>query len=404
VAEADSGNMGGDLSHEFHFPTPKGEDHVISCNTCDYVANEELAQSPAPQGYSRQSETEWTFVNPEEQASLNGKRGFTVWRGVSLNRSKLINVWYVVADDAEVNSHAVKAVVPDLDPGVKDVATVWAQSSTHDSTGTDYPTVVNLVDYRLSMSILHRISTLDPDLPFSPASPSSTSSGISASVISEDASTKQPLNLLRIADGDGCPRCANGKLRVQKAIELGHTFFLGTRYSVPLQATVDVPSNILSTEDLPAAGGGEDISTSRTISNVQIPMQMGCHGIGVSRMIGAVAEALVDDRGLNWPRIIAPYEVVVVPVKGQEVDALEIYDALVTDGESTKDVVLDDRDHSFAWKMRDADLIGYPVLVVVGKSWTVERTCEVQCHRLKLRQHVPFSDLSEFVSGLLARL
>lgn len=122
-------------------------------------------------------------------------------------------------------------------------------------------------------------------------------------------------------------------------------------------------------------------------------------------MISAVADMLSDSKGLNWPRAMAPYEVVVVPAKGLEADAEKVYDALASDKDAPLDVVLDDRDKQIGWKLGDADLIGYPVIVVVGKGWKNQRTLEVQCRRLdNLREEVPFDRLSEFVRSLLDRL
>ncbi len=95
---------------------------------------------------------------------------------------------------------------------------------------------------------------------------------------------------------------------MHKAIEVGHIFHLGTRYSQPLNAVVAVPPEV------DAAG--------------QVAMQMGCHGIGLSRMIGAVAAALADSKGLNWPKVIAPFEVAVLPGKGNEEDAVAVYEEL----------------------------------------------------------------------------
>lgn len=122
-------------------------------------------------------------------------------------------------------------------------------------------------------------------------------------------------------------------------------------------------------------------------------------------MISAVADTLSDSKGLNWPRAMAPYEVVVVPAKGLEADAEKVYDSLVSDQNAPVDAILDDRDKQIGWKLGDADLIGYPVIVVVGKGWKKQQTLEVQCRRLdNLREEVPLDRLPEFVRSLLARL
>jgi len=129
------------------------------------------------------------------------------------------------------------------------------------------------------------------------------------------------------------------------------------------------------------------------------------HGIGVSRMITAVADSLADSKGLNWPRAVAPFEVIVVPAKGLEEEAEKIYDTLTSDPASPVDVILDDRDKQMGWKLGDADLIGYPIIVVVGKGWKKEQTLEVQCRQLdNLRENVPLEQLSTFIRSLLERL
>jgi prolyl-tRNA synthetase len=409
VAEADSGNMGGNLSHEFHFPTSKGEDHVISCSNCNYVANEELAESPVLKPANRNDgnrskTTNLDFERPEANV--------LVWRGISRDRRTLVNVWYpssATSDRAtaglatpEVNVYAIKAVLPDLDASVEDPLPLWEKiyDATPENRIADIPVpirLLNLIDCRLSDDVQKAISMKESHLPFWPASIGNRPPCAGIEVVSKDPSTQQPLNLLRIVDGDPCLRCFDGTLSVQKSIELGHTFHLGTRYSVPLSATVAVPA-----EESDAL----NIEISR--SGQHIPMQMGCHGIGVSRMIGAVADTLADDKGLNWPRVMAPFEVVIVPSKGLDEAALEVYDVLCkmpsNSGVSQLDLILDDRAESFPWKMRDADLVGYPVIVVVGRRWKAESSCEVQCRRLQLRQEVPLVELADFIRSILSQL
>jgi prolyl-tRNA synthetase len=133
---------------------------------------------------------------------------------------------------------------------------------------------------------------------------------------------------------------------------------------------------------------------------------MGCHGVGVSRIFGAVAEILADERGLNWPRAIAPFEVAIIPASDLAEEPLRIYDTLAINNgtRSTFDVVLDDRKRSFGWKMKDADMVGYPVLVILGRSFKENGTCEVQCRRLSVKENVKVDALPEFISGLLDQL
>lgn len=424
VAEANSGDMGGNLSHEFHFPTPVGEDHIISCRNCDYVANEELAEcSPATDLDGAQRQT-WSFLSDaaSTQSSTTPFDTFTVWRGITQDRSTLVNVWVPLTSSSttkfkrpDVNTHAVKIVVPDLDPSVDDAVRVWDEtfrktSSTAYSAGSlsGPPRVINLIDQCLPISILDTMFPGPVSYPVLPPGLLNTTLVTSTTVFQDQ--TGNALNLLRIHEGDRCPRCHQDSLTVSKAIELGHTFFLGTRYSEPLEATVTIPTNLVKTEYL-SPDHPKDSTQSTFKAQTQVPVQMGCHGIGISRMIGAVAETLVDKKGLNWPRVIAPYEIVVVPAKGRENEAIAVYDMLA--GISPQppgshntglDLVLDDRDHAFSWKMHDADLVGYPVIVIVGKRWDAEKACEVQCRRLDIKKSIPVEELPQFINSLLSRL
>lgn len=391
VAEADSGDMGGDLSHEFHFPIKQGEDHVISCKSCDYVANEELAVAALSTSKAT-DDRPWTFASQEEDVKVSDANTFTVWRGISRDRNTLINVWHVKksSNGREVNTHAVKNVVSDIDPGVESAALVWARTlETMAEAGGDIPAVpkiVNLIDHCLPEMVRKSITsgTIDP---LWAATGPPAALGIEVSDIVEDSAGKQ-LNLMRIGDGDSCSRCGTGELKVQKAIELGHTFFLGTRYSEPLKAMITLPA------------GHEDRTPEMGKGEVQVPMQMGCHGIGVSRLLAAVAETIVDEKGLNWPSAIAPFEAVIVPTKGMDEHAVDVYDQLAVG----IDAVLDDRTKSFPWKMQDADLVGYPIIVVVGRGWKESQTCEVQCRRLGIKNNVGFDKLKTFVQDLRASL
>ncbi|KAI1137939.1 prolyl-tRNA synthetase [Hypoxylon sp. FL0543] len=386
VAEASSGDIGGDLSHEYHLPTPIGEDNVISCDNCSYVANEELA---------------FARLDPVEDAAPDAHSGdvlaANVWRGVSKDRSTLVNVWYPASfSDDDINAYAIKSVLPELDSSLNDSIPFW--SSTTQSTNSSEPRrslqLLNIIDYRLGPPFASALQTNPSPELLLPKDTNLDLSTITTEYITSTADEDQ-LNVLRVRNGDNCPRCETGKLKVQKAIELGHTFHLGTRYSDPLEAQVRVPSKLI--ENKTASDSTGDMAT--------VSMQMGCHGIGVSRIIGAVADHLADDKGLNWPRAIAPFEVVVIPGRGLEKDGVIVSEYLAnSQGPRPLDLLLDDRSESLPWKMRDADLVGYPVLVILGKGWSSDRLCEVQCRRLSSVSHVLLEDLPIYINQLLSQL
>lgn len=400
VAAADSGNMGGSMSHEFHFISPKGEDRVVSCSHCDHVYNEELAdgkdhnfdESPAAiEGFQ-------TEEKPVEGGSTvsNGR-----WMAVSEDHSTLLRAWYPKFTmqegysepvERQINSHAVKAVAVaagiDLDLSVENPLEKWtAHVKEHVSDDEKPPQVVDLFDSHVRPYKRAPRADLQEAL-------DSAQESVDMSRLDHFPGTEYKLNLTRVVDGDRCSQCAQGRLTSNPAVELGHTFHLGTRYSEVLNASVSVNPAMLSGSSESDAQSKEQI----------VAMEMGCHGIGVSRMVSAVANRLSDSKGLNWPRAMAPYEVVVVPNKGLDAVGEQVYDVLTSQASNPVDSLLDDRDKSMGWKLGDADLIGYPVIVVVGNGWKRNQTLEVQCRQLGVKEDVSLKQLPKFVEGLLSQL
>ncbi|KLO94500.1 prolyl-tRNA synthetase [Fusarium fujikuroi] len=375
VAEASSGDMGGDLSHEYHLPSSVGEDTVVNCDSCGYTANDEVA-ALRPR-----------FPSYDGSESPPASH-FRVWRGISKDRKTLINAWYPrpsgTSAESGLNLHAVKSAVPELDATIEDPLPLWGVSLESGTTK-----VINVVDGRLE-PVFERVRDQLPLLPkdLQPCQVEYSTIGSTAS--------GGGLNLARITDGDACPRCEDGALKIHRALECGHTFQLGTRYSVPLDACVTLPRS-----GIPATAAEEGL-----VPGSRIPLQMGCHGVGVSRIFGAVAEILADEQGLNWPRAIAPFEVAIIPTPDLAEDSLRIYDLLAAGDNSRNslDVVLDDRQRSFVWKMKDADIVGFPVLVILGRSYKEDGTCEVQCRRLSIKETVKPDALPTFISNLLDQL
>lgn len=380
VADADSGSIGGDTSHEYHFISAKGEDTVFQCDTCSYTANEEVAQ------------------HSDDQLTLEDKPGpILVWKGISKDRKTLVEAHAMLNHPADynqsssepadrINLHAIKSLFPDIDTAIDggdgDGAAIIAEQLWHANPSPDKARLI-LADAN--------IHTFRDQLAFETTTVSS--SPHHPTTFKYLTRQSKYTSLLALQHGCLCPSCATGRVTSHRAVEVGHTFHLGTRYSAPLGLTVQNPSG------KPAL------------------VQMGCHGIGVSRMIAAVADALADAKGLNWPRVVAPFEVVVVPAGGggksvkegeaggardMEAEAVAVYDGLEAAG---VDVVLDDRRGvGLGWKLGDADLVGYSVVVVLGKAWRERRKAEVQCRRLGVKEDVVVDKLGDFVGELLGRL
>lgn len=421
TAEASSGDMGGSLSHEYHLPSTAGEDLVISCTKCDYVANEEVAEA--------------------RPSTRNLKKGaFFVWRGISKDRMTIVNVWYGRASDKQdevilkaplsaINTYAVKRFFPELDSGVSDPYSIWSDQAS--KTASSNINVVNLFDVTIPEEAKPRILASKNVLPEDMArSPTSTSNDFFLSAEIKDKSDHMtPTNYRRIGNSETCPRCEKHPLKVTKAIEIGHTFHLGTRYSEPLGALVRAPNSIKAkktkTPNTPpeaqAKGKEETDGTTAAAESTatdeppdvghraKTAMQMGCHGIGISRMIGAVAQHVATPTSFNWPRAIVPYEVVITASDPSAIpDANAVLKSLYDQAADRNiDVVLDDQPGGqMKQRYMAYQLIGIPICVVVGKEWASRgnKTVALRCNRLKFNQVVPVKQLWEHVKELLDKL
>ena len=175
-------------------------------------------------------------------------------------------------------------------------------------------------------------------------------------------------------EGAKCPKCSSGTMEKKVAIELGHIFQLGTKYSDALEALYL----------------GEDGKRKQIV--------MGCYGIGVSRMIAAIIEASHDDGGIIWPKEVAPFDAEILPLQANDPEsmalAMKYYDELKKAG---VEVLLDDRDESAGRKFNDADLVGIPWKVIIGKRKLAEGAVELKNRRT---QEVTVINKDQLVSKL----
>lgn len=373
VAKADSGEMGGEISHEYHLPSAKGEDSIVSCRSCTYTKNRELVNiNPVQRKPLSTARTNAEVVSPELLQLCETK--FCTYDGKTL-----VIAFFSPREggsssgkpEQAVNPHAIKAAVPQVNIGLEDPLAHFQENHGSDKS------ILYVFDGKIGPTIIQRRIAQElkanhgTGLPVYVAMDNSGSLGISG--------------IVEVVTGDQCPACSRGQLQVRKAIEIGHTFYLGQRYTRPLDVAVAVD----------AGTRGQH----RTL------VQMGCHGIGISRLIAAVASTLADPSGLNWPRALAPFEVVIIPHQVEDIPAC---DAVCKDllGEDTAcdDVLVDDRELDWLFKLRAADLIGYPVIVFLGKAWKQKGEYEVQCRQLNVKRNVSKLELPGFVKTLLERL
>jgi prolyl-tRNA synthetase len=349
VAGAASGLMGGSGSQEFLVPSPAGEDAVVTCQTCGYAANLEIAVGrPSEKGFPDR---------PLEQVHTPGQRTVDQVSGfLSVEPSQLMKSLLYVADgspvlvlvrgDHEVSEAKLRTV---LGASVRPAEPDEVLAATGANIGFIGP--VGLTGVR----IIADESLRDGKGYVSGANQDDFH--VIGIHVGRDFDPEEFRDVRAVLDGDGCPE-GDGELRVQRAIELGHIFKLGTKYSASLGAT-------FSDKD-----------------GAERPIVMGSYGIGLERIMAAVIEQQHDDDGIVWTSSVAPYDVLVLPVNVDHDETMRVsesvYNALV---ESGFEVLLDDRDERPGSKFKDADLIGIPVRVTVGERGLASGKIEVRVRK-----------------------
>ncbi|KAL9031735.1 MAG: hypothetical protein Q9196_000283 [Gyalolechia fulgens] len=348
IARAASGDIGGSLSHEYHIPTTSGEDTLIQCGSCTYAANEEwLPENAIIEGVERTNKGwgpyhSWFSISRDRTCLVEAILPPHIRSGEHLSSGQ---------EKAQINPHLIKAIYPDLDLSIeRPLSTFIEYWKEKRRTGPWF----------LNVSL----------------------------IIMAPVALKQ-----WVQTGDECPDCGEKDLKVLRTLELGHTFHLGQRYSKPMNARFAVaPHPPTSNRALAQHESGQEW------------FYMGCHGIGISRMIAAVADSLADERGLIWPRAMAPYEAVILATEEHKVVAEEIWDLLTQQqrGMDPIEAILDDRDKSLGWKLKDADLIGFPIVIILGSMFGKDKLCEVSIRRLGLRDNIMIKNLREYIDSKLA--
>ena len=376
--EADSGAIGGSQSEEFMVLSDDGEDTVLRCDKTGYAANAERCEAvPAP------AEDPNAEVLPMEQAATPGVSTIdAVAAFLGVPATRLIKTLIVTAPDKsavvvlvrgdrELNEAKLAKLLggPSL---LADAAVV--QSVTGAPVGfagpVGLPAGVRVLADREVETIRDGVTGANAaDAHFVHVLPG------------RDFPAPEYFDLRTAVAGDVSPADPEGRLYTQRGIEVGHVFNFGTRYSLKMGATFTDES------------GKSQL------------MQGGSYGVGVSRTMAAAVEQHHDAAGMLWPVAIAPFEVVVVLVDPKNDAQRDAAEALYADlRESGVDVLLDDRDDRPGVKFKDADLIGFPVKVVVGKSLS-EGTVEVSLRRDSAnKQAIAVSDSASYVQSLLETL
>ncbi len=374
--ESDSGFMGGAQAHEYIAPSPAGEDRIAVCAACGYSANLEMARSVAQAAATAIAST---GSGPHEVDTPEERTIEQVSTFLKVPATGIIKALVYMAGDQAVmalvrGDHSLHE--SKLARHLKREVRAAGAEEVKEVTGAE---VGFVGPFGLPADTRLRIvadEALRPE-----ASPRAYAAGANklhthllGVVVGRDF---QPefADLREAEEGDGCPECGK-PLEVKQGIEVGNIFKLGTKYSAPLGATV------------------------LDESGAERPIIMGSYGIGPARIAAAAVEQRSDERGIVWPKSIAPFDVHLVQVQVKDETqtgvASALHDQLSAEG---WEVLWDDRDERPGFKFADAELIGCPVRITVGKR-AGEGVVEVQPRRGGERQEVTLAECGAVVRSL----
>lgn len=370
---ADSGAIGGNASHEFEVLADSGEADIVYCKDCDFAANIE-AVKPNTLTSDVKNDKEKEIVQTLGQHTIEKVCNYLhlpVKSSVKAVVYKLDDtvVLAMVRGDHEVNEVRLQSIYNAINVDMASdedlkacgltagyISPIGLKTSEHFDIICD-ASVMEMQDACCGANV--------KDEHYIHVNPARDFGNVKVDTIRQ------------IDAGDVCPHCG-GKIVLTKGIEVGQVFKLGTKYSEKLDATF-LDNN----------------GKSR-------PMFMGCYGIGVTRTVAASIEQNHDENGIIWPVAIAPYEVVIVPANNKSEDVMKAAEGLYNALESSQDeIVFDDRAERAGIKFKDADLIGYPLRVTIGKKWQESGCVEIKLRRTGEVFEVPYENCAEKVEELL---
>jgi prolyl-tRNA synthetase len=381
---ADNGAIGGTGSHEFHVIASTGEDALVYCPNSDYAANMEAAEALpliAQRGAATQPLTKVSTPNTtkcEQVAKLLGipleqnvkSIALTVEKDVDGKQVKE-NWLLLLRADHELNEVKVTKV-----PGLKDFRFA-TEAEIQDAYGT-VPGYLGPVGTKQPVNIVadRTVANMADFV----CGANEAEYHLTGANWGRDLAEPIVADLRNVVEGDASPD-GKGALAIERGIEVGHVFQLGTAYSAAMNCVY------LDEKGQPA------------------PMQMGCYGIGVTRILGAAIEQNFDDKGIIWPDAIAPFELVLCPMGYDRSDLVKLEtDRLYAELQAAGvDVVVDDRGLRPGAMFADWELVGVPHRVVIGERGLKEGNLEYQGRRELDATAVPAADMVGFIKGKLGK-
>jgi prolyl-tRNA synthetase len=363
AVEAESGPIGGDASHEFMVLADNGEDSVVHCAACGYAANLEradvgqrqAAQPPAVAGLA----APLTKVDTPRAGSIEAVSKMLGCQATQMIKTLIYSaddqtVAILIRGDHEANEGKIRRALGAAKVELASSETI--EKVTGAPVGFAGPVGLNIPIWA------------DADVAYMSSAvvgANASDAHFTGAVRGRDYEVGQFADLRNAGDGDPCPRCRQS-LALRHAIEVGHVFKLGTKYSEAL--------------------GARFLDEKEQLH----PAIMGCYGIGVNRIIAALIETQHDENGIIWPMSLAPYEVLLTPLNVNQQDVMDtanqLYDDLTQAG---VEVLMDDRDQRPGVKFKDADLIGIPLRVVVGGRSLKDGQLEIKWRWKEAPENIP---------------
>ncbi|MEN8204403.1 MAG: proline--tRNA ligase [Pseudomonadota bacterium] len=374
AVQADSGTIGGSVSHEFHVLADSGEDAIAFSSSGEYAANVERAETVAPAGDRAAPATNMTVVDTPGQHTIEELCTFLDVRADRCVKTLLVNgqesdvVALIIRGDHELN--AIKA---EQQPAVAAPLQFATDEQIRQAAGCDAGSL-GPVGLAIPTIVDHAAAHLADFI----CGANEESRHLTGVNWERDLPVPDCADLRNVVEGDPAPE-GNGTLSIARGIEVGHIFQLGKKYSEAMKA------NVLDERGKEQA------------------MIMGCYGIGVSRIVAAAIEQNNDDKGMIWPDAIAPYQVALLPMnmkKSQRVrEATEaLYEELLAAG---FEVLLDDRPVRPGVMFSDMELIGIPHRVVVGEKNLDQGKLEYKSRRDMESRDIPRTDIVAFLNTQL---
>jgi prolyl-tRNA synthetase len=380
IVEASSGAMGGSESSEFVAKTDAGEDLIASCSNCGYAANVEKATSRLPS-----IDDEAGPEAPEEfpTPGVRTIEDLTIFPGGAAANRQIKSLVFIATIDGELRpvlallrgdhqlhevkfTDAISATASRAAHAEEIQQLLGAAAGSLGGVGAKEMTPKLFIISDLGLKGRRNMTT----------GANKDDHHLRGVDIERDIKVDQWADLRTVTSGEACPRCETGVLEVYKAMEIGHIFKLGTKYSESMGATV------LTQDGKP------------------VPIVMGSYGIGVERIITAAVEQSHDENGIIWPKTLAPFDVVVTITNVKDEKLREAGDKLYRDLQHAGlDVLLDDRDERAGVKFKDADLIGIPYRITLGKK-IVDQMVELFDRRTKQSEDVKLDEIVSHVQKL----